>query len=369
MGVEAPRLGAFLDPHRLGAGSVCPALGLLQAEAWGLEELMALKKGQSRQIHVVFPVRDEGEAANVAALAAILEPLAGSFIDAGWLACGASEPGALALLPRRFPWLHLFLARHHPPPDQRDRAWGKGAVMRAFLHHLISFGGLADPRAIVQFFDADIRPGYFGTKWCLGPVGAILWFANVWAAKVVYFRPRGGRLNTFLRSLLAALPHPAVQRLQDLVYLLSGEMAATLGFWGTVPWKTGYGIETLILLALALDLLHLRPGSGDLEVLAQVYVGRMDHRHAPWRSHRQRAGLDQMAAAVCHTLWEVLSGAGVLSWQSPGGGGGPLRIPLPGRTPAHPPHWLTVPVGEETLPPLATLPTIAAALRRGGVCD
>ena len=368
MGLKAPLASAFLEPYRLGVGSVCPALGLVPAEAWPLTDLLALKKRQGRQVHVVFPVKDGGEAANVAALAAALEPLAGGFIDAGWLACGHPEPGDLAGLPRRFPWLRLFLARHHPPPDQRHRAWGKGAVMRAFLHHLMTAQGAADSRAIVQFFDADIRPGYFGSSWCLGPVGAILWFANVAAAKVVYFRPRGGRLNTFVRSLLATLPHPGVQRLQELVYILSGEMAATLGFWGAVPWKTGYGIETLILLALALDQLQLQPGRRDLEGLVQVYVGRMDHRHAPWRSRRQQAGLDQMAAAVCHTLWEALREAGVLSWLEPEGTAGPLRIPLPGRTPAQPPQWLAVPVGEETLPPLATLPAVAAALRGEAAC-
>jgi len=355
----------FLDPYHLGEGSPCPPLGLLRAAAWRIEDLIGLKQRQARPVHIIFPVKDGGEAANLAELAAILNPLAGAIIDAGWLACGAPDPGDLALLPQKFPWLRLFLARQLPPPDQTGSAWGKGAVMRAILYSLVYSRQISNPHAIVQFFDADIRPAYFGPQWCLGPVGALLWFTGLEAAKVVYFRPRGGRLNTFVRSLLAALPHPGLQRLQEVVYLLSGEMAATLNFWTAVPFKTGYGIEILILLALALDQLRLQAGRPDLAALAQVFVGQMDHRHAPLRSDRRRAGLDQMAATVFHTLFEVLVQAGVLTWTAPTATAGPLHIPLPGSGPARPPQWLTVPVGEPTLPPLCSLPEIAAALAGG----
>ncbi len=360
MGLIPSRPLSFLDPYHLGQGSVCPPLGLIRADAWPVADLVALKQRQARPLHVVFPVKDSSEAANLEHLLTILQPLAGTFIDAGWLACGASDPGALALLPRQFPWLRLFVAQQAPPPDQVGCAWGKGAVMRALLHHLLDARHITDPRAIVQFLDADIRPGYFHTPWCLGPAGTLLWFTGVEAAKVVYFRPRGGRLNTFVRSLLAALPHPGLPRLQELVYLLSGEMAATMAFWSALPFKTGYGIEILILLLLALDQLQLQPGRPDLAALAQVFVGQMDHRHAPLRSDRRRAGLDQMAATVFHTLWEVLVQAGVLTWHQPTPAPGPLHLPLPAKTPSGPPQWLTVAVGEETLPPLRTLPAIAA---------
>ncbi|MGQ9921678.1 MAG: hypothetical protein ACUVRZ_10170 [Desulfobacca sp.] len=366
MGLASGRPLPFLDPQQLGQDGPCPPLGLLRADVWRAADLIALKQRQSRPVQVIFPVKDGSEAANLAELAAILDPLAGTLIDAGWLACGAHEPGDLALLPRQFPWLRLFLARQAPPPDQVGFPWGKGAVMRALLHHLVRSREITNPRAILQFFDADIRPAYFGLQWCLGPVGALLWFTELAAAKVVYFRPRGGRLNTFVRSLLAALPHAGVQRLQELLYLLSGEMAATLTFWTTVPFKTGYGIEILILLALALDQLQLRPDRPDLAALVQVFVGQMDHRHAPLRSDRWRAGLDQMAATVCHTLLEVLGQAGVLTWTAPTPTTGPLHIPLPTRAPAQPPAWLTVPVGEATLPPLRSLPEIAAALSGEG---
>ncbi len=355
MGVSSLSTMSFLDPYGLGPGSTCPPLGLMMAEAWQAPDLVALKQRQGRAVHVVFPVKSGAEAANVANLVTILAPWVGSFIDAVWLACGDNEPGDLAHLPQQFAGLHLFMARAQPPPDQIATSWGKGAVMRAMLHHLLVSRMLRDRQDIVQFLDADIKPDYFSPAWCLGPVGALLWFQGLAASKVVYFRPRGGRLNTFIRSLLATLPHPGVQRLQDLLYLLSGEIAATLAFWSAVPFKTGYGIELFILLQLALEQLRLEPGRSDLADLAQIYVGQMDHRHAPLRSDGRRAGLDQMAAALCQTVWEVLSQTGVMRWSEPPALPGPLRLPLISRRSASGPSWLTVPLVEETLPPLRTL--------------
>jgi hypothetical protein len=356
MGVTSLDPMPFLDPYALGIGSTCPALGLMRAEAWPPADLVALKQRRGRAVHVVFPVKSGAEAANVARLVAILAPWMGSFIDAVWLACGATEPGDLAHLPQQFNGLRLFMARAQPPLDQVEMAWGKGAVMRAMLHHLLVSRMVTDRLDIVQFLDADIKPDYFSPAWCLGPVGALLWFQGLAACKVVYFRPRGGRLNTFIRSLLATLPHPGVQRLQALLYLLSGEMAATLAFWSAVPFKTGYGVELFILLQLALEQLRLEPGRSDLASLAQVYVGQMDHRHAPLRSDGRRAGLDQMAAALCQTLWDTLSQTGVLEWTGTPTLPGPLRLPLAGRRGAPTPSWLTVPLVEATLPPLRTLP-------------
>ena len=160
-------------------------------------------------------------------------------------------------------------------------------------------------------------------------MGAILWFHAVEAAKTVYQRPRGGRLNTMLRSLLALCPHAGVQALQKLAYLLSGEMAGTLKFWSRLPFKTGYGVETKTLLALALNQLGLVPGTPDLDHLVQVYVGRMDHRHAPLTSTPRTRGLDQMAGTVFHTLMESLMEVGLLRWRAPLVAPPRLTIPVP----------------------------------------
>jgi hypothetical protein len=365
MGLVLPKPAAFLDPHLVGRDGHFPTLGLVRADAFELAEIVTLKRTEPRPVHVVFPVKEAAEAANLEKLLVKLDPLAPQLIDGGWLAFGGEEdPGELVRLTQDHPWLHLFSARQFPPPDQPEHAWGKGSVMRALLYYLIHSGEVTDSRAIIQFLDADIVPAFFSSNWLLGPVGTVFWFQMVEAAKVVYFRPRGGRLNAFLRSLVTILPHAGIQRLQNLIYLLSGEMAATLKFWSSVPFKAGYGIEILVLLSLALDQVQLSPGGCDLEQVAQVFVGKMDHRHAPLKSTRHQRGLDQMAGNVFCTVFETLEQAGVLSWSQGRSAPPQLAIPTPGAGPAWHPEWLYVPVGEFTFPPLRSHPEIVAALRR-----
>jgi hypothetical protein len=238
--------------------------------------------------------------------------------------------------------------------------------MRAFLYHLVVTEHVTHPRAIVAFIDADILPSYFHPRWVWDPVGAILWFHTVEAAKIVYQRPHGGRLNAMLRSLLALCPHPGIQSLQKLAYLLSGEMAGTLKFWAKLPFKAGYGVETLTLLSLALDLLGLVPGTPDLEHLVQVYVGQMDHRHAPLTSTPRKPGLDQMAGTVFHTLMETLMAAELLHWQAPPLKEFRLSIPVPDGLKGEPLSWMEVPLAEVTLPPLASCSEVQARLALEG---
>lgn len=358
----------LLHPAVLGRQASLPPLGLLLSESLNLEELIAIKAHEKIPVHLVFPVGSAREAENLAHLLAILKPLEPHLIDQCWIAFGGQRLGNLARLvqsnrrPSSFPALRIFQARRALPPDQHRAPVGKGAVMRAFLYHLIAQERVIHPRAVVQFIDADIRPPYFSRRWVIDPVGAILWFQAVEAAKVVYQRPYGGRLNAILRSYLALCPHPAIQALQKLIYLLSGEIAGTLKFWSALPFKTGYGIEILTLLSLALDRLHLVPGTADLEHLVQVYLGQMDHRHAPLTSTPRKRGLDQMAGNVFQTLDECLREAGILTWQSDMNQEPRLIIPVPPRRVEQPPDWLQVPLTEATLPPLRALPEIQAVL-------
>jgi hypothetical protein len=137
-------------------------------------------------------------------------------------------------------------------------------------------------------------------------------------------------------------------------------MAGTLKFWTALPFKTGYGVEILLLLSLALNQLRLSPEKSDLEKLIQVYVGQMDHRHAPLLSSDKRRGLDQMAGNVFHTCMEYLEQVGMLQWKSPSLPNPRLSIPLPPQGPNDSIVWLDAALEDETLPPLRTLPEIKA---------
>jgi hypothetical protein len=338
---------------------------LIPAGSFDVETVARCKQVAGVPVHLVFPLGRAREAGNLQLLLGLLRPLFATLIDQVWIAFGGPHPDALSRLTATFPQIKVFPAVRLLPPDQQQAPLGKGATMRALLYHLVISEGVSHPRAVVIFIDADIRPSYFHPRWVVDPVGAILWFHAAEAAKLVYQRPHGGRLNTMLRSLLALCPHHGIQALQKLAYLLSGEIAGTLKFWTKLPFKTGYGVETLTLLSCALDRLGLVPGTPDLAHLVQVYVGQMDHRHAPLTSTPGKPGLDQMAGAVFHTLIETLMTAGLLRWQAPPLMEPRLAIPMPGGTGGEPLAWMEAPLADVTLPPLASCPEVQARLGGG----
>ncbi|MCK9375798.1 MAG: hypothetical protein M0P73_06590 [Syntrophobacterales bacterium] len=185
-----------------------PALGLIPPDSFAPEAVAALKQGEQVPVHLVFPVGSPREAGNLSHLLALVRPLLGSLIDQVWIAFGGERPEALKRLTETWPQVKVLTVARHLPPDQEQAPMGKGAAMRACLYHLVTAAGVTDPRAVVVFLDADIRPPFFHPRWVVDPVGAILRFKTVEAAKIVYQRPHGGRLNTMLRSLLALCPHP-----------------------------------------------------------------------------------------------------------------------------------------------------------------
>lgn len=356
-----------IRPLDLERSAPLPALGLIPPGSFEPDVVVGLKQAAGVPVHLVFPLGHARGAGHLQDLLGLLKPLFSTLIDQVWIAFGGSRPEGLSRLTATFPQVKVFAAVKRLPPDQQQAPLGKGASMRAFLYHLIVSEQVTHPRTVVIFIDADIRPSYFHPRWVLDPVGAILWFHTVEAAKIVYQRPHGGRLNAMLRSLLALCPHPGIQTLQKLAYLLSGEMAGTLKFWTRLPFKTGYGVETLTLLSFALDLLRLVPGTPDLEHLVQVYVGQMDHRHAPLTSTPGKPGLDQMAGAVFHTLMETLMAADLLRWQSPPLLNPRLVIPVPDGDRGEPLGWMEAPLGDVTLPPLASCPEVQVRLTQGAL--
>lgn len=344
------------------AGITLPPLTLIPAAIFSPELVAARKRETGRPVLLAFPVKGPQEKDNLQQLLTLAAPYHGSLFDEAWLALGGDTLGGLADLPRRFPWLRIFPVKQQLPPDQQGLPLGKGGAMRALLHHWVSSGIVRDRQAIIYFCDADIRPQYFHPGWLAGPLGSLLWPAGVEAAKVVYFRPQGGRLNAMLRGLLAALPCPELQPLQQLVYLLSGEMAATLKFWTAMPFKGGYGVEIFLLAALALGLIPPASGIRGLDQMVQVFVGDMDHRHAPLTTDLNQIGLDHMATGVFAALFEALELAGQLCWRRKTAELGPLYCPVPVAAEPLKFTWRTCPVGEATLPPLIQDPELLTLL-------
>jgi hypothetical protein len=361
-----PRIEAMeaVDPEKAGRGLSLPPLSLLLMHSMDREKIEEIKKEENIPVLVVFPARGDEELLTLEREIQILQPLLGRIIDEVWIAFGGSEHDDIPLMARKY-GARVFYAHRNGMKDARREESGKGLSMRGLLHHLVADRGLNHPRAIIQFIDADIKEGFFNPRWVIDPVGAVLWFRQIEVAKIVYHRPWGGRLNAFITPFISVFDHPAITPLKGLLYFLSGEIAGTLKFWLSVPFKQNFGIEMKILTSLALNKVNLKPPSNDLNHVIQVFLGEMDHKHSPLRSTARVKGLDAMAKEVFQSFLEDLSAEGLIRMEN--GLSFSERLQISTVTPAAgggeemgTPSKLNLPSGEKTFLPLKNLPAIQA---------
>ena len=146
---------------------------------------------------MVFPTRGDEELLTLEREIQILQPLMGRIIDEVWIAFGGSEHDDVPLMAKKY-GAQVFHAHRN---GMNDAAGDSGRVLPCAGCSIISAArGLNNPRAIIQFIDADIKEGYFNPRWVIDPVGSILWFQEIELAKIVYHRPFGGG------STLSSLP-------------------------------------------------------------------------------------------------------------------------------------------------------------------
>jgi hypothetical protein len=353
-----------IDPEKIGRKELLPPLSLLMMHSMDRERVEEIKKKENVPVVVVFPTRGDEELLTLEREIQILQPLMGRIIDEIWIAFGGNEHDDVPLMAKKYQ-AQVFYSHCNGMNDASRGDSGKGLSMRGLLYHLCTARRLNDPKAIIEFIDADIREGYFSPRWVIDPVGAVLWFEEVEVAKLVYHRPFGGRLNAFITPFISVFDHPSINPLKKLLYLLSGEIAGTLNFWLSVPFKQNFGIEMKILTSLALNKVNLRPSGNDLSHVIQVFMGEMDHKHSALRSAGKVKGLDAMAKEVFQAFLEDLAEEGLVRMDkeltfsdrlqiarvTPTGGGGE-------ETGA--PTTLDIPSQEKTFPPLRYLSEIKA---------
>ncbi|WP_308042641.1 glucosyl-3-phosphoglycerate synthase [Micromonospora sp. PLK6-60] len=165
---------------------------------------------------------------------------------------------------------------------------------------------------VVAFVDADLRE--FRPHFVTGLLGPLLTDPSVDFVKGFYHRPLvgqssvepdgGGRVTELMARPLLNLFWP---ELAGFVQPLAGEYAGRRDVLARVPFVSGYGVET----AMLIDLLELV----GLDALAQVDLGERKHRH------QDTAALGRMSAQILHTVWARLQRRG---WASPGSSPAPL---------------------------------------------
>ncbi|RAO34418.1 Glucosyl-3-phosphoglycerate synthase [Micromonospora saelicesensis] len=159
---------------------------------------------------------------------------------------------------------------------------------------------------VVAFIDADLRE--FRPHFVSGLLGPLLTDPSVDFVKGFYHRPLvgtasveqdgGGRVTELMARPLLNLFWP---ELAGFVQPLAGEYAARRDVLAQVPFVSGYGVET----AMMIDLLELV----GLDALAQVDLGERKHRH------QDTAALGRMSAQIMLTAWSRLQRRG---WATPG---------------------------------------------------
>ncbi|MDG4809874.1 glucosyl-3-phosphoglycerate synthase [Micromonospora sp. WMMD1120] len=159
---------------------------------------------------------------------------------------------------------------------------------------------------VVAFIDADLRE--FRPHFVSGLLGPLLTDPSVDFVKGFYHRPLvgaatveqdgGGRVTELMARPLLNLFWP---ELAGFVQPLAGEYAGRRDVLARVPFVSGYGVET----AMMIDLLDLV----GLDALAQVDLGERKHRH------QDTAALGRMSAQIMLTAWSRLQRRG---WATPG---------------------------------------------------
>nr|WP_205808719.1 glucosyl-3-phosphoglycerate synthase [Micromonospora sp. HNM0581] len=158
---------------------------------------------------------------------------------------------------------------------------------------------------VVAFVDADLRD--FRPHFVTGLLGPLLTDPSVDFVKGFYHRPLvsgsgveadgGGRVTELMARPMLNLFWP---ELAGFVQPLAGEYAGRRDVLARVPFVSGYGVET----AMLIDLLELV----GLDALAQVDLGERKHRH------QDTAALGRMSAQIMLTAWSRLQRRG---WADP----------------------------------------------------
>jgi glucosyl-3-phosphoglycerate synthase len=161
---------------------------------------------------------------------------------------------------------------------------------------------------VIAFIDADLRE--FRPHFVTGLLGPLLSDASVSFVKGFYHRPLveagtvepdgGGRVTELMARPLFNLFWP---ELAGFVQPLAGEYAGRREVLERVPFVSGYGVET----GMLIDLLELV----GLDALAQVDLGERLHRH------QDTAALGRMSAQIMLTAWSRLHRQGQVVSKTP----------------------------------------------------
>jgi len=256
---------------------------------------------RSRSVSVCLPAR-ECAATVETIVTALLELRAASVIDEVVVVDAASEDGTAELAARA----GARVLQEAELMPEHGAVLGKGDAMWRALSALSG--------ELVCFLDADTEG--FSNHFACGLLGPLVCESGVSFVKAHYRRPfaqggvedsqGGGRVNHLMARPALALFYPELAGVRQP---LAGEVAARRELLEALPFATGYGVETAMLIDAWRKV--------GLDGLAQVDLE--EHRNP----HQSLAALSPMAATVLATIAARLEQDGRLQPV----GGAPLERP------------------------------------------
>lgn len=250
-----------------------------------------LRECKQERVTVVLPAREVAD--TIGRIVEQLQSL-GGLIDQILVIDAASKDGTAEIAA-------ALGAEVHQESDlmpELGRAMGKGDAMWRAL--AVATGD------VIAYLDSDTR--HFSSHFATGMLGPLLCHDDVTFVKGYFQRPftsaegdersgDGGRVTELTARPLLSAFYP---ELAGFVQPLAGEVAARREFFDSIPFATGYAIETSMLL-------HAREALGGTEGMAQT---DLDVRH---NHHQPLPQLGPMAYAVLRVILERLRAEGRLA--------------------------------------------------------
>ncbi len=252
-----------------------------------------------RKVFVVFSTFGEREADLIYDKIVVLRRELADYID-GILVSHRRTGEAEELTERRareaWDGVEVLVCNGFPVPDMGAER-GKGADMRRALYHINNSWkkGASDSDVVVVFLDADVVPRYFGAHFVMGLSGAVLDGSDF--ARASFWRALGRVKKFMAQPLFSVIDHPALKRMTDYHYPLSGEVAGTLAFFNAVHFWQRYGVETGINVDTCM--------TGHR--VADVNLGLYDHEH------HADIDIQKMAFGIIRTYLMQLCDYGIIT--------------------------------------------------------
>jgi len=258
-----------------------------------IKRLVKLKKQQKKTISVVIPTLNEED--NIGRVISVLkDKLIDRYhlVDEILVVDSGSTDNTHDVATKA--GAKFFLAEKHL--GKYGKAKGKGENLWKSLY--LSQGD------IIVFIDADIKNIH--PRWVYGLVGPLLTNKKIGFTKAFYLRPirvgehlvplGGGRVTELTIRPLFNMYFP---RLSGFIQPLSGEYAGRRTILEKIPFFTGYGVETGMLIDLQKKF--------GLRKIAQVDLKRRVHRNQSLASLSKMAfGILQVFAKRANTLGKLI---------------------------------------------------------------